>query len=202
MELTLARQWIGQQVKRDEEVTHEQMLAYYHEHRKDFTTPTRAQWEELMVRYSKYPTRAAAYDAIARMGNQVWAGAPFVEVAKAASDGPEAAKGGQRDWTEKGALACQALDMALFNLPVGQLSPIIEGDHGFHIIRVTRRDPDLVKPFLDAQAEIKKKIVQQRMEKQFQEYMTKLQARTPVWTIFDSPVATPQTATPGPPLRR
>jgi parvulin-like peptidyl-prolyl isomerase len=202
MELTLARQWMGQQIKRDEEVTYDQMVFYYHDHVKEFTTSARAQWEELLVRYAKYPTRAAAYEAIARMGNQIWAGTPFGDVAKTGSDGPEAPKGGRRDWTAKGALACQALDTALFNLPVGQLSPIIEGDRGFHIIRVTRREPDTVKPFTDTQAEIKKKIVSQRMEKQFQEYMAKLQARTPVWTIFDSPTTTPQTATPGPPLRR
>ena len=150
-----------------------------------------------MVRYSKYPTRAAAYEAIARMGNQVWGGAPFADVAKAGSDGAEAAKGGQRAWTDKGALVCQALDTALFNLPVGQLSPIIEGDHGFHIIRVTDREPEAVKPFLEAQVEIKKKIAEQRSQKQFREYMAKLQARTPVWTIFDSPANAPQTATPG-----
>ena len=35
-----------------------------------------------MVRFSKYPNKDAAYDAIARMGNQVLAGAPFADVAK------------------------------------------------------------------------------------------------------------------------
>ncbi len=202
MELSLAKKWVGNQIKHDEEVTYDQMLFYYRDHRKEFTTPARAQWEELMVRYSKYPARAAAYEAIARMGNQVWAGTPFADVAKAGSDGVEAPKGGQREWTTKGALSCAALDAALFGLPVGQLSPIIEGDHGFHILRVTKRDPEIVKPFSETQAEIKKKISEQRWQKQFQEYMAKLQARTPVWTIFDSPTGTPQTATPGPPMRR
>ena len=64
----------------------------------------RAKWEELMVRFSKYPTEAAAWDAIARMGNQVLAGVPFAEVARAGSDGVGAANGGQRDWTAKGSL--------------------------------------------------------------------------------------------------
>ncbi len=158
-----------------------------------------------MVRYAKYPTRAAAYQAIARMGNQVFAGAPFADVAKAGSDGAEANQGGQVDWTNQGALTCRALDTALFNLPVGQLSPIIEGANGFHIIRVTRREGDIVKPFLEAQVEIKKKIVDERSEKQGEDYMAKLLARTPVWTIFDSDINNPQLATPagpGRPLRR
>ena len=155
-----------------------------------------------MVRYSKYPTKAAAYEAIARMGNQVWAGAPFAQVAKAGSDGLTAADGGRWPWTSKGALTCQELDAALFTLPVGQLSPIIEDDKGYHIIRVTNREPEAVKPFLEAQVEIKKKIGDQRSQKQFREYLAKLEARTPVWTIFDDPKGNLLQATPGQPLRR
>ena len=83
------------------------MVVYYREHLKEFTTPARAQWEELMVRYSKYPTKAAAFEAIARMGNQVFGGVPFAQVAKAGSDGVTAADGGRRDWTTKGSLDLQ-----------------------------------------------------------------------------------------------
>lgn len=201
IEANLAQKWVGSQLKRDEEITLAETVGYYHEHEKDFTTPARAQWEELMVRYSKYPNRAVAYDAIARMGNQVLSGTPFADVVRAHSDGVEAAQGGHREWTVKGALACRALDDAVFSVPVGQLSQIIEGDSGFHIIRVTRRDPVIVKPFLETQAGIKEKIVQQRRQKQIQDYMAKLQARTPVSTIFDSP-ATAQNPGPGLPLRR
>jgi parvulin-like peptidyl-prolyl isomerase len=202
LELNLAQKWVASQLKRDEEITLAETVGYYHQHEKDFTTPARAQWEELMVRYAKYPSRAVAYDAIARMGNQVLAGRPFADVARAGSDGLEAAQGGRRDWTVKGALVCQALDAAVFNTPVGQLSPIIEGDSGFHIIRVTRRDPEITKPFLEAQAEIKKKITNQRWEKQLRDFMAKLQGRTYVWTIFDAPAATAQTPGPDSPMRR
>ena len=39
-----------------------------------------------MVRLDKYPNGDAAYAALARMGNQVLAGANFADVAKAGSD--------------------------------------------------------------------------------------------------------------------
>ena len=41
---------------------------------------------------------------------------------------------------QQGRLVCEALDQALFTLPVGKLSPIIEGPTGFHIVRVTERE--------------------------------------------------------------
>jgi hypothetical protein len=184
-ERTLAQLWVRQQIKRDEEITYDQMVTYYHQHQDEFTTPARAKWEELMVRFDKHPNKAAAYDAIARLGNQVLGGAPLAEVAKAASDGPSAAEGGQRRWTTKGSLVCGELDRALFELPVGRLSPIIEGPTGFHIIRVLEREDVRVAPFLEAQVDIREKIVHQRTEKQFREYMAKLEARIPIWTIFD-----------------
>ena len=77
-------------------------MTYYREHLAEFTTPAKAQWEELMVRYSKYPTKEAAFDAIARMGNQVLGGAAFADVAQASSDGATAAKGGQCGWVRQG----------------------------------------------------------------------------------------------------
>jgi parvulin-like peptidyl-prolyl isomerase len=192
VERELAKEWIHQQIKRDEEITYDQMVTYYREHQDKFGSPARAKWEELMVRYSKYPNKATAYDAIARLGNQILAGAPFAEVAKVNSDGSTAFDGGKRDWTTKGGLACQTLDAAVFSTPVGQMSSIIEGDSGFHIIRVTLREEESVKPFLEAQVEIKEKIIQQRSEKQYQAYLAKLGNKTPVWTIYEGDISNPQ----------
>ncbi|MBU4272816.1 MAG: peptidyl-prolyl cis-trans isomerase [Planctomycetes bacterium] len=184
-ERTLAQQWIQQQVKRDKEITYERMIGYYHTHLDEFAHPARARWEELIVRYSDCPSKAAARDAIARLGNQVLAGAPLAEVAKRGSGGPTAADGGRRRWTTKGSLVCEELDRALFSLPIGQLSPIIEGPNGWHIVRVIEREEASVTPFREAQVGIREKIVRKKMEEQFREYMAKLEAQTPVWTIFD-----------------
>jgi hypothetical protein len=186
IERSLASEWVHQQLKKEEEdPTYDQMVVFYRQHQDDFSSPARAEWEELMVRYSTYPARAAAFNAIARMGNQVLAGVPFAQVAQTGSEGPTAAKGGRRDWTSKGALASDELNAALSGLPVGQLSSIIEGPTGYHIIRVTRREDERIKPFLEAQVEIKQKISQEKSQKQVREYLAKIQARTPVWTIFD-----------------
>ena len=181
----LSHSWVGQQIKRDDEITYDQMVVYYRQHQDQFTKPAQARWEELTVRFSKYADKAAAYDAIARLGNQVFSGAPFAEVARAGSDGVEAANGGQRDWTPKGGLACAELDRALFGLPIGQLGPIIEGPLGFHIIRVTEREEAAVTPFLDAQVAIRDKIVKERSRKQVQDYLAQLKAKTPIKTIAD-----------------
>lgn len=206
-ERQLAGEWIHMQLKRDNEVTPDQMIAYYRQHLEEFTTPARAKWEDLMVRLDKYPNGDAAYAALARMGNQVLAGANFADVAKAGSDGATAPNGGVWGWTAKGALVSQEIDAALFDprLPVGQLSPIIKEPAGYHIIRVTSREARKVMPFLEAQGEIRQKrdkIAKQRFEKQVQEYLAKLEARTPISTIFDGQKDSEQQLSGRPELRR
>ena len=47
MERALAQQWVHQQIKRDEEITYDQMITYYRRHLDEFTRPARARWEEL-----------------------------------------------------------------------------------------------------------------------------------------------------------
>jgi parvulin-like peptidyl-prolyl isomerase len=190
-ERELARQWIRMQIKRDDEVTPDQMVAYYRQHLGEFTTPARVKWEELMVRTEKYPSSDAAYAALARMGNQVvLGGAKLADVAKAASDGPTALNGGAWDWTAKDALVSKEIDSVLFDprLPVGQLSPIIKEPNGFHIVRVTSREARRVMPFLEAQVQIREKrdkIAKSRFEKRLQEYMANLESKTTISTVYD-----------------
>jgi parvulin-like peptidyl-prolyl isomerase len=85
----------------------------------------------------------------------------------------------------KGSLVSEVLNRALFELPVGQLSPILECDSGFYIIVVTDREEARRTPFLEAQVEIEPKIKQQRAKEQMRAYVLRLRERIPVWTIFD-----------------
>jgi len=106
-------------------------------------------------------------------------------VAKAGSDGATARSGGLRDWTPKGSLVSKVLDEAIFALPAGQLSPILEDEQGFHIVRVTEREDAYRTSFLEAQVQIKQKIRDLREKDQEQAFLAKLWEKTPVWTVFD-----------------
>jgi parvulin-like peptidyl-prolyl isomerase len=193
-EKVISQQWVHEQLKVNKEVTHEQMLAWYHGHATEFDKPARARYEELAAFFSRYPDRQQAYAAVARMGNQVLAGAGFAEVAKAQSDGLTAASGGRCDWTTKGSLASAELDRALFGLPVGQFSPIIEGRSAYHIIRVVQRQDASRTPFLEAQKDVQEKINKERLLKEYTAYVTRLQKQYPMWSIFDDPAKKALTA--------
>jgi hypothetical protein len=176
--------WRQQQVKADEVVPLANVIGYYQEHLPDYEYPAQAKWEEIMVSFDRFPDKAAAYAAIAQMGNQLMQHAAFTELAKSASQGATSDKGGAYDWTTQGSLASKALDEALFSLPVGTLSQIIESERGFHIIRVVERKNAGKKSFEDAQADIKKQLKEDNRKKQLEKYLAELHKKTPVWTVF------------------
>ncbi|MCC6125327.1 MAG: peptidyl-prolyl cis-trans isomerase [Pirellulales bacterium] len=189
IEKALVGEWVRRQIKPEELPTVIQLTNYYETHKADFTTPAKARWEELTVGKAKYPSKEEALAALARMGNRVLVGGePFAEVAKQSSDGFTAAKGGYRDWASLGSLADKEIEKAVFgpSLPVGQLSQIIETPQDYNIVRVIERVDRKTADFCEVQEIIRKKIIEERNERQFRDYLERLEKRTPIWTIYDN----------------
>ena len=186
-ERAIAQQWMQQalDIEAGGEIPHAELISYYQGHLKDYEYPAKATFEELCVRFGGSRSREQAWGMLAALGNRVLAGEPFAEVAKQASEGPTASQGGAYDWTTQGSLRSDVIDEAIFSLPVGKLSTILEDDTGLHIIRVTERTDAGRTSFLDAQVEIRETLRMERHQKAVDEYLTKLRDRTPVWTIFD-----------------
>ena len=187
IEQTLAGGWIYENIKDRKEVTHQQTVTYYQQHAEDFEIRGKARWQQLTARKSQFGSDAEAVAAVAAMGNEVLRGRPFAEVAKASSQGPTANSGGAYDWTTQGSLVSTVLDDALFGLPVGSLSQILEDQTGFHIVQVIEREDTRKIPFAEAQSEIREKIKKREEQRMIAEFKGKVRDRTPVWTIFDSP---------------
>ncbi len=190
----LAHNWMMQKVKGDDgpDITHEDMVEWYHAHIKEFEQPARVRWEELMISFAKHPHvnsegfHDEAYAALSGLGNRVIAGASLDEVARASSEGATAHQGGQWDWTRRGSLDSKAVDDAIFSLPTGTLSPILEATDGFHIVRVVEHQEATTKSFLQAQKTVKERVENERLEKKRQEYLKELRGKYPIWTVFDA----------------
>ncbi|HVX13708.1 MAG TPA: peptidyl-prolyl cis-trans isomerase [Pirellulales bacterium] len=183
----LINEWLRKEVKFDEHVSHQQMFDYYNEHIKEYEFKAKVRFEEIRVNYGRQRDKATAWQMINRLGHQVYNGAPLPEVAKAHSDAVSSAKGGLNDWTSEGSIRCAELDKALFHLPIGVLSKVIDDNRGFVIVRVLERNDAGVTSFQDAQAGIKKKIKDKReqdaKEKRLTTFMQEQTVRA--WTIYD-----------------
>lgn len=188
VEQNLARGWLSQSVKKeDKKPTHDEMLAYYQKHASDWDTPARSRWEQITAKWSNFNSRQEALAALARWGDDILVRkVPFAEVAKAHSQEFAADQGGQHDWVTRGSLLSTAIDDALFTLPVGAMSQIIEDAEGCHIIRVVEREEAKRAPFIDVQPEIQKALHDGGEAERERKYLEKLRESTPVWTVFDA----------------
>lgn len=180
-----AMQWRERNGKDNREVSHEELVNYYREHIDDYRVAAKCRWEQLSAHDSETFSKANSKKLIAKMGNKVWGGASFAAIAKKSSHGFTAAEGGKYDWTTKDSLRSEPINKAIFSLPLGRLSPIIEDDLGCHIVRVIERQDESVIPFAEVQGDIRKKIREDRSKTAMQEYVEKLRGEFPVWTVFD-----------------
>ena len=183
----LAQEWLRKNVGGDGEIPHAELIAWYQNHLDEYAFPARARFEVLTAKTGLKRSRASAWDMLAAMGNEVLGGRPFAEVATSRSEGPTASQGGSFDWTTQRSLASKKLDEAIFSLPIGELSAIIEDGEALHIVRVIEREAAGRTPFLDAQVGIREELVIEKRRQASDDYLAKLRARTPVWTVFDDP---------------
>ncbi|MCA9144689.1 MAG: peptidylprolyl isomerase [Planctomycetaceae bacterium] len=193
----LGRQEMYKEARSVAEVTYDDMVEYYQDNLDDFRVATRARWEQITIAFSEFPTKFAAGEAIAKVGNELFYGAPFKQVAKRHSHGDKASEGGYHDWTDWGDFKIsREINEAVFSIKPGELSYIIEDAEGLHIIRVIERQDAHVIPFADAQLTIKERIQGDRRSEAINKYLAQLQDRIPVWTADDGPESQEQIAKP------
>ena len=184
-ERALAQQWVQQKVVTSGEIPHAEMIAWYQNHLAEYDYPAKARFEQLTVKITATRPRGQAWNTLAAMGNEVMQGKPFADVARSRSEGPTAATGGSYEWTTKGSLVSKVVDEAVFTMPVGQLSAILDDGSALHILRVTERTDAGRTPFIEAQVGIRNQLQDERRTRQMEEYLATVRDRTPVWTIFD-----------------
>ena len=176
-----------EKIQQKQEVSHREIYEVYLANKEQYSTPARVRWEQLMVRFDKFPSKSAAKKAITEMYDSVYHGAKLSAVAEKKSQGFKAKQGGQQGWTTRGSLIDKNLDKMLFTIELDKLSDVVETARGFIVIRALEREEAGFVSFETAQKEIKKKISDEKLELEFQKHIAKVKARVPV-EIFEPEV--------------
>ena len=114
----------------------------------------------------------------------------FGEVAKAKSDGFTAKDGGSHDWTTKGGAESRGRSTKpCSRSKIGRLSPILESDEAFYIVRVLERKEAGRTPFTDVQADIRDQLKQERFRDGVEKYLGELHRNARIWTVYTGPVS-------------
>lgn len=104
------------------------------------------------------------------------AGEDFAALARSESEGPKAADGGDMGWLEPEALAPE-LAQAVKTLESGQISPVIEGESMFFIIKLEGRRHASVTPFEEVRSRIEEELRKQEEERLYRTWMEQLRGK-------------------------
>ncbi len=129
-------------------ITEEDAKKYYDENPTKFEVKEQVRASHILIKPDTTDSeadpnqaKAEAKAKIQGLLEQIKGGADFAELAKANSDCPSAARGGDLDFFARGKMV-PPFDKAAFALEVGKLSDIVETRFGYHIIKVTdHKDP-------------------------------------------------------------
>ena len=145
-------------IAKDVSVDDAEISQNYEDNQAQYQTPEKRLASHIYAASGDDAADKAKLEAIAA---RIAAGEDFAELAKTESEDQfSAEQGGQIDWFEQGVMD-PAFDEALFGLEKGQVSGVVKGEFGFHIIKLVDIQPGAVAAFDD----VKDKIIAQVKEK-------------------------------------
>jgi peptidyl-prolyl cis-trans isomerase SurA len=175
-EQTAIRKLHDYEVRSKVTVSPSDIETYYKEHAADFTEKEKIKVRTLMIKKSPLDPQNSfdkAREMIDMIMQRVKAGENFSDLAKQYSQGTHAADGGDMGFVERGQMIPE-FDNALFTLKVGELSPILETDVGYHLFLVEAQQEQKLKPFDEVKDQIHEMIYMAKAKERFNIWMDEL----------------------------
>ena len=163
-EMELGRGLIARQIQPTVEVSDQEIQNFYTEHPNDFQRAEQVHARHVLIKAD--PAADEQTRSIARMkADQVHQravnGEDFATLAKELSEDANAAQGGDLGFFEKERMV-PAFAEAAFALQPGQISPVVETQFGYHVIKVEERRPAGPVPLDEAKVPIRRVLVNEK----------------------------------------
>lgn len=202
----LRRQVLSRELEQEVTVTEADARAEYDRNLADYTRPGKVHLQEILLKSDGAAALAAQLVARARAGED------YAALAKAFSEAPTAATGGDLGSIAKGELNPE-LERVAFSMAPGQVSEPLRTSEGVRILRLVERSEESVIPFEQVKNEIRERLGQEIWKKEYEEYLEGLRKSAmievkvrevplalasppPASSIIDVPALGPE---PGPP---
>jgi peptidyl-prolyl cis-trans isomerase C len=151
-------------------ITLDEIKAYFDSHRAEFM-------KSPMVKFSQIVTHGK--DKAEALRECLLKGEHFSELARKHSTTPEAEDGGEVGWVSQDTLD-ETIYSVIFSLPVGEISPVVKTPYGYHIFQVHSKRPEGPKNLEEARDEIEAKLIHQKQEVLYKDWIIRLRELFPV----------------------
>jgi len=177
---TAIKEWVERAFVDKETATDAQVRKFYTGNPTEVTRPELMRVSHILVAVeSNAPgqQKAAARKKIEGLREELKAGVPFADLARRASDGRTAAKGGDVGYLARGqGRMGAAFDDAAFALKPGQISGVVETSRGLHLIKCEKHWDAVKPPITDIKERIARRVKEENARKTFSVFMKEIYA--------------------------
>jgi parvulin-like peptidyl-prolyl isomerase len=157
------------------EITPEEMQAYYNAHRKEFVRDEEVGLSEILIPTKGKPE--ADLPKLKKLADEIQAratkGENFAKLAQRYSAGQTASDGGYIGFFKKGSLSPE-LEKVVFKLSEGEVTPVLNTDNGYLILKVDTVHHAGQQSFAEARQEIEYRLYQQKLQPELRHYLARL----------------------------
>jgi parvulin-like peptidyl-prolyl isomerase len=153
------------------EVEESEIVNYYASHQEDFVRPETVDVSQILVDTEEL-AQELRRTILARK-------APFEDVAREHSRGPEASRGGSLGAFARGELP-PSFDAEVFALAPGAISEVVSTDFGFHLFRVNSRTEEHPLALDEVREAVRVDLLREKSEDAVKRYVAELEKRYPL----------------------
>jgi peptidyl-prolyl cis-trans isomerase C len=159
----LARMYVQKEVLGKINLTEKDYEAYYNEHKKEFENPEMVRARHILVAVKPNATEEEKKTALKKAEeilDKAKKGEDFAKLASEYSDDPGSkAKGGDLGFFTQGSMVGK-FEQVAFTLKPGEISPVVETEFGYHIIKVEERKAAEQQPYETVKEQVRAKATQ------------------------------------------
>lgn len=158
---------IAQDVNAKIQVTDEEAELHFKANRKAYLSERRVRAAQIVVRDR---------DLVEQILKRLKAGEDFAKVAREVSIGPEAQRGGDLGFFERGMMP-ETIDRVVFSLPVGEMSGVVKSPYGFHIFKVLDRQARAGRKFASVKERVSADLRKLKEAEAYERWLEGLKAK-------------------------
>ncbi len=163
-------------------VSEETLRAYYEGHPDLFRQPANVLASHILIRIrpdAGEEEKQAARSDLEALRLRLEGGEDFLTAAAEFTKRRANAEGGDLELVMRGQMP-RAFEDAAFTLEPESLSPVVETEKGFYLIKVIDNTPETIIPFEKVREELKKRLTQEKVEQDLRGYVAQLRERATI----------------------
>ncbi len=156
--------------------------AYYDSHPDSFKRPEQVRASHILAKAdpnATEPQKGEARKKIEEVQRKVKKGEDFADLAREFSEGPSNVNGGDLGFFGRGQMV-KPFEDAAFALKPGEVSDIVETQFGYHLIKVTDRQPETVVAYGDVKDRLQQYLKEQKVQEELGKYIEKVKGEAKI----------------------